>query len=106
MLGAELGRDVMTLAWGAESFESRLPNRVDYERYCEASFSLFYLLMAHIAKLGALTDELVTLLTSISAKVSIFRSVLSSLFCPIYGDTLYLLHITISLSPRTDTESV
>jgi hypothetical protein len=31
--------------------------------------------MAHVAKLGALTDELVTLLTSISAKVSLFRSV-------------------------------
>lgn len=33
------------------------------------------LVMAHVAKLGALTDELVVLLTSTSARVDMFRSV-------------------------------
>jgi hypothetical protein len=59
--------------------KSRLPKRVLISDELDVFLHRYWigdiLVMAHVAKLGALTDELVTLLTLTSAQVSLFRSV-------------------------------
>jgi hypothetical protein len=61
--------------------------------------------MAHIAKLGALTDELISLIASSSTKVNMFHSVpqchpkllvcdLAAIFLELIGDSLILQNST------------
>jgi hypothetical protein len=78
--------------------------------------------MAHIAKLGALTDELISLLASSSTKVNMFHSVpqcrpkllvcaLAAIFLELIGDSLILQSLTCTekvhfglYDPRTTFE--